>query len=244
MRILQVLLIATALVTGCDKKPMSTVPRVIKPDTSTTTNPGDKPDANTKLTYLALGDSYTIGQSVEASQNFPNQLAAKLNTMGYKVEAPMIIARTGWTTDELISAIKNSYVTKKFDIVTLLIGVNNQYRGYPVDNYRTEFAELLNTALSYANGKKTRVFVVSIPDYGVTPYAQGSDKAKIAREIDEYNNIAKQTSTAVTFIDITPESRDAANDPALIASDGLHPSAKMYTEWVKLIAPAVDKNLK
>lgn len=198
------------------------------------------------LSYLALGDSYTIGEAVEADKNFPHQLVPSLKNYGITLKEPKIIARTGWTTDELISAIKQQAPAGKFDIVTLLIGVNNQYRGYYIDTYRTEFKALLNTAISYANNNKAHVFVLSIPDYGVTPYAQNSDEEKIAREIDAYNVINKQEAekSGVKYIDITPISRKAANDAELIANDGLHPSAKMYGEWVGLLAPAIVNGLK
>ncbi|RVU01928.1 SGNH/GDSL hydrolase family protein [Mucilaginibacter limnophilus] len=236
MRLLLILLIAA--VSGCDKKQTRDT---IKPVTLPVTPA--KPDTTVKLTYLALGDSYTIGESVVYDQNFPNQLTKRLNIAGYKVSQPHIIARTGWTTNELIDAIEREKVTEKFDFVTLLIGVNNQYRGYDINVYRKEFVELLNTAISFANGKKDHVFVVSIPDYGVTPFGMSRDPQKIAQEIDAYNAINKEESVkaGVNYVDITPISRQAATQPDLVAADGLHPSAKMYTAWVNLLEPAVEK---
>ncbi|MEO6149482.1 MAG: SGNH/GDSL hydrolase family protein [Mucilaginibacter sp.] len=197
-------------------------------------------------TYLALGDSYTIGESVPPAGNFPNQLVLRLNERGYKVSSPEIIARTGWTTNELIDAVKARKLAHNFDFVTLLIGVNNQYRGYNINTYRTEFVALLDTALKYAGGDTAHVFVVSIPDYSVTPFAAGSDRARIAREIDQYNAIAKEETEkeGISYTDITPISRKATTDPDLIASDGLHPSAKMYGEWVELLVPKVSAQLK
>ncbi|WP_295767871.1 SGNH/GDSL hydrolase family protein [uncultured Mucilaginibacter sp.] len=195
------------------------------------------------LSYLALGDSYTIGEAVPAEASFPYQLSAGLTKQQIKTAAPTIIARTGWTTDELIAAIKQRSITQTFDIVTLLIGVNNQYRGYNINTYRAEFVQLLNTAIAYAGGNKRRVFVVSIPDWGVTPFAQGRDRTQIAREIDQYNAINKEEAlkAGVSYTDITPGSRNAATDAALVATDGLHPSGKMYSEWVAKLLPGFVK---
>jgi lysophospholipase L1-like esterase len=198
-----------------------------------------------ELSYLALGDSYTIGEAVPAIQSFPHQLASALNKQDYAVSKPIIIARTGWTTDELIQEINVSGVSKKFDIVTLLIGVNNQYRHYDVNTYRSEFVQLLNTALSYANGNKKRVFVISIPDWGVTPFANGQDRNQIAKEINLYNAINKEESIrlGVSYTDITPLSRRAIDDLSLIADDGLHPSGSMYALWVQELVNKVAENI-
>jgi len=206
------------------------------------------PNQGKHINYLALGDSYTIGESVEPALNFPNQLRDYLNKNGLVVNPPKIIARTGWTTSELISAIENSGVINKFNFVTLLIGVNNQYRGESEETYRKEFKQLLKIAIDYADGDKSHVFVVSIPDWGVTPFARRSsrDQGKISTEIDAFNAIGKQEAAAlgVPFIDITPGSRLAASDDMLIASDGLHPSAKMYKEWVQALVPVMLRVLK
>ena len=200
-------------------------------------------NSNTPLTYLALGDSYTIGEAVEQELSFPYQLVSELKNHNIHVANPKIIAKTGWTTDELQSAIKVENVTQKFDIVTLLIGVNNQYRGNSPVSYRREFKELLQTAISYANGNKKHVFVVSIPDWGMTPFGKssGKDIAKISAEIDAFNAIAKEETLAmnVSYTDITPGSRNAAADLSLVATDGLHPSGKMYASWALEVAKEV-----
>ena len=188
-----------------------------------------------KYTYLALGDSYTIGEMVGDTERFPIQLTSKLNSDSIDIAEPLIIAKTGWTTDELLAAIKEKNVKDTFSIVTLLIGVNNQYRGRDSENYRTELKQLLDIAVKYAGGKRENVFVLSIPDWGVTPFAEGKDRGKIAAEIDEYNRVMKEEceKLSVKYYDISEISR--TNDPALIASDGLHPSGKMYKLWVDKI---------
>lgn len=194
--------------------------------------------------YLALGDSYTIGQSVPIQSNFPNQLVKSLNQSGIAVSTPRIIATTGWTTTDLKNAITQAQPSKDYDLVTLLIGVNNQYQNKPIQLYNTEFKELLNDAVLFAKGDSKKVIVVSIPDYSVTPFAQNSDTARIAREIDNYNAIAKNITENlnIKFIDITPISRSTVDKPLLVAGDGLHPSAFQYSLWVKEILP-VAKNI-
>jgi undecaprenyl-diphosphatase len=182
--------------------------------------------------YLALGDSYTIGESVAAEERFPNQLA---RAMG--IPEPQIIAKTGWTTDELNAAIDADNPQGPFDLVTLLIGVNNQYRGRDAEQYRHEFAALLGRAIGFAGGDAKKVIVVSIPDWGVTPFAAGRDRAKIAAEIDHFNAINREEASraGARYVDITPISR--RNDPTLVTSvDGLHPSGKQYAEWASAIA--------
>ena len=192
------------------------------------------------LKYLALGDSYTIGESVSKDQSFPYQLAAKLNLAGINMSLPEIIAATGWTTDDLIKAISENNPQKKYDLVTLLIGVNNQYKGYSSDIYREEFKELLNTATIYAGRNKTHVFVISIPDWSVTPFAKKSDRdlQQVSDRIDLFNAINKEETLreGIQYVDITPGSRKADSDPSLIAEDGLHPSGKVYGEWVELLS--------
>lgn len=199
-----------------------------------------------KLTYLALGDSYTIGEAVEQSESFPYQLVEILNAQNFQFENPKIIAKTGWTTDELRHAIQQEQVVETFDLVTLLIGVNNQYRGYAQETYRKEFAELLELAIGFAGGGKNKVYVISIPDWGVTEFAKqsGRDLQTISNEIDAFNTINRQEAEAkqVTYVDITPISRQAIKKQTLIASDGLHPSGKMYGEWAKLLAERIDRN--
>ncbi len=197
-----------------------------------------------KLNYLALGDSYTIGESVAEDERFPVQLVKRLKADSIDIGDPVIIAKTGWTTDELSAAIKEKNVKDTFDIVTLLIGVNNQYRGRSAEEYRGELKKLIETALNYAGGKKEHVFIISIPDWGVTPFAEGRERRKIAEEIDEYNKVKKDEadSYGIRFYDITEISR--SNDPALIAADGLHPSAKMYKMWVDKIYNDIKETLK
>ena len=197
---------------------------------------------NKKYTMLCLGDSYTIGESVSEDQRFPGQCVKLLEKEGVHFEKPHIIARTGWTTDELMHAIDEAKVTGTFDCVTLLIGVNNEYRQYDISIYRREFKELLQTALKYANGNPDHVFVVSIPDWGSTPFGANDGKGRspeqIGKEIDEYNAIAKEEAarSKVHYTDINPISKKAKQDSGLIANDNLHPSGKMYGEWAELIA--------
>lgn len=197
------------------------------------------------LSYLALGDSYTIGESVSEEDRWPVQLANSLRDRGYSVRYPKIIAKTGWTTDELLDAVQKADLAANYDLVTLLIGVNNQYRGYEVSTFRKEFKILLEKAISFADGKKDHVFVVSIPDYGVTPFGQQKNPRKIARELKRYNSITADIAKkrGVSFINITPISKRAKNDSTLVAEDGLHPSGKMYQKWVSKILPNVISNL-
>ena len=198
------------------------------------------------LNYLALGDSYTIGEDVPQIDSYPYQLTDLLNAHSLKVKPPGIIATTGWTTDELISAIAKSGITdKKFDFVTLLIGVNDQYRRLSQDNYREKFAQVLNMAINFAKGDTSRIFVLSIPDWGVTPFASGQNDV-IGPQIDQFNAINKAISlkARVNYLNITDISRQAATDLTLIAADGLHPSGKMYAEWVKLLEPMVQAQIK
>ncbi|MGM0551545.1 MAG: SGNH/GDSL hydrolase family protein [Bacteroidota bacterium] len=196
-------------------------------------------------TYLALGDSYTIGESVLEKERFPVQLVDSLEKYGLKVPEPQIIATTGWTTDELDAGIEEAVLTPSYDLVTLLIGVNNQYRGRSVDNYREEFVSLLQQAIEYAGGNPDHVIVLSIPDWGVTPFAEGRDRVQIAIEIDQYNQVNKEESTkaGTGYVDVTPVSREAASDSTLVAEDGLHPSGEMYARWVELLIPEVQKRL-
>lgn len=186
--------------------------------------------SETPRRYLALGDSYTIGESVDVSERFPVQLARTLN-----IGEPQIIAKTGWTTDELNAAIDEADPQGPFDLVTLLIGVNNQYRGRSADEYRTQFTALLQRAIGFAGGDATRVVVVSIPDWGVTPFAEGRDRAKIARELDQFNAINREEASraGARWVDITAISR--RDDATLVAADKLHPSGVQYREWVRAI---------
>lgn len=198
--------------------------------------------SNQAIRYLALGDSYTIGESVPENERWSNQLAELLRASpqldGRDVEVT-IIARTGWTTAELWQGIEMRAIQPPYDMVSLLIGVNNQYRGYDINEYREQFRFLLEKAIEYAGDKPANVFVLSIPDWGVTPFATGRDAAKIAQEIDSFNAVNREEAEklGVAYVDVTPVSREAANDPSLIAGDGLHPSGRMYAEWAKLTLP-------
>ncbi len=188
------------------------------------------------LRFLALGDSYTIGEAVQPAERWPVQLAALLRERGTDATDPEIIAQTGWTTDELAAAIAERSPRGPYDLVSLLIGVNNQYRGRPLDEFRAQFRSLLDKAVELAGGETSRVLVLSIPDWGVTPFAEGRDRARIATEIDACNAAAREETEAAgaVFIDITPISREAAAVPGLLAEDGLHPSGEMYRRWATL----------
>jgi lysophospholipase L1-like esterase len=235
---LQIALIFLTAISGCAKK--ATMP-------ATTDNKTTTIKMNTdSLSYLALGDSYTIGEAVPQSQSFPFQLSNALTSASIPVVHPTIIATTGWTTDNLINAIANSAINgKKYDLVTLLIGVNDQFQGLSQNNYQVKFVQMLHTAINFANGDTSRVFVLSIPDYGVTPFAGGNDSV-IGPQIDQFNAINKAESlkAGINYLDITDISRQAATDPSLIAPDGLHPSAKMYGLWVQRLQPLVAARLK
>ncbi|RPD51675.1 SGNH/GDSL hydrolase family protein [Paracnuella aquatica] len=192
----------------------------------------------TPMTYLALGDSYTIGEAVHLSEAFPSQLVQLLRQQGWAVAAPEIVATTGWTTDELMAAIQAHHLLPRYDLVTLLIGVNNQYRGWPLANYKTDFAELLQQAIQFAGGNKDAVVVLSIPDWGATPFAKDRNREQIAQEIDLFNNAANEICDhqKIVFVDITVGSRAALNDSTLVAADGLHPSGREYKKWAEAVA--------
>lgn len=196
--------------------------------------------------YLALGDSYTIGEAVEQHESFPYQLVEDLNKEKNRFNSPpQVIAKTGWTTDELSDALDQSELQIPYDLITLLIGVNNQYRGRDAENFRQEFKSLLNRAIYIANDHKYKIFVLSIPDWSVTPFGIDSERdvKQIAQEIDLFNEIIKTECAIenISFTDITPISRNAATDSTLNASDGLHPSGTMYAQWVELLAPTIRK---
>jgi lysophospholipase L1-like esterase len=199
------------------------------------------------LRYLALGDSYTIGEGVAADGRWPMQLARGLRADGIGLDDPQIIATTGWTTDELQAAIDDASPAPGFDLVTLLIGVNNQYRGLPLDDYLQQFQALLARAIALAAGRPQRVIALSIPDWGVTPFAAGSgrDLKRIADEIDAFNRDARIACGRrdVAFIDITPVSRQRGAEPSMLVDDGLHPSAAMYALWTALAHPAARNAL-
>ena len=203
----------------------------------------DKPT----YTYLALGDSYTIGESVCAVCNYPKQLTDSLNAVLKEKTSVEIIAKTGWTTTDLLTAIAAETPSKDYDLVTLLIGVNNQYQGKPFSLYEEEFPELLNRAIDFAKGNTNRVIVLSIPDYAFTPFGQSSGKAeKITSELKKYNAFAEKISNekGVRFINITPITQNGLKDSALVASDGLHPSKKAYRKFVEMLFPNAKSILK
>jgi lysophospholipase L1-like esterase len=199
------------------------------------------------IPYLALGDSYTIGEGAAAADRWPVQLAALARTQGLGLAEPTIIARTGWTTAELQAAIAASGNRRTdYGLVSLLIGVNNQYRGQRVALYRTEFRQLLATAVAYAGGKAGHVVVLSIPDWGQTPFAQGRDQAQIAREIDQFNATAQQECQAagIAFVPITDLTRGAAGDASQFTTDGLHYTGAQMRQWAGRALPVVQGLLK
>ncbi len=199
------------------------------------------------VSYLALGDSYTIGEAVAEPERWPVQLAAGLRARGIALADPAIIATTGWTTDELWAAMDAAEPIAEHGFVSLLIGVNNQYRGRPVDDYAPEFARLLARAIALAGGRADRVLVLSIPDWGVTPFGQasGRDTARIAAELDAYNAAAAAECArrGVAFVDITGVSRRLGGQPGRVAADGLHPSGQAYADWTTLALPAAQRLL-
>lgn len=197
-------------------------------------------------TYLALGDSYTIGEAVILNKSFPYQVVEILRNKEFNFNAPEIIAKTGWTTDELQNAIAHSVLLPKYDFVTLLIGVNNQYRGRDTLEYKEQFEELLKKAIELSNEKKEHVIVVSIPDYSVTPYARSMDTEKISKDVEVFNGINKALSIQykVQYVDITNNFKEAGHNTSLIATDGLHPSEKEYAKWAEKIAEVISSQIK
>jgi lysophospholipase L1-like esterase len=194
--------------------------------------------------YLALGDSYTIGEGVQPEERWPAQLVRLLRERAVPVQDPRIIARTGWTTQELAAAIARENPAGPFDLVSLLIGVNDQYRGGSVEAYRTAFRCVFATALALAGGLAERVIVVSVPDWGVTPFAaaEHSEPERVAREIDAFNaaNRAEAAARGAQYVDVTQASREAVGDASLLVADGLHPSGRLYAAWARL---ALDASL-
>lgn len=194
-------------------------------------------NAQQPMRFLALGDSYTIGEAVKEEERWPVQLAARLRQKGYHLQPPEIIATTGWRTDQLKQAIEKGTQHREYHMVSLLIGVNNQYQGRTAESYQPEFEELLRMAIALAGGKKERVFVLSIPDYGFTPFGRERQQA-ISKAIDAYNAVNRQVTQnlGVRYYDITGLTRKGLEDAELVATDGLHPSGKMYAWWADLIA--------
>ena len=187
--------------------------------------------------YLALGDSYTIGEQIDYSQNFPSQLVQALNARHADYFLDKLVAVTGWTTSELAAALAKEKPSAIYDLVTLLIGVNNQYRGLTLSEYEWQFYALLCQAILFAKGEPGKVYVLSIPDWGLTPFNKDRDKNIITSEIDAYNKIVKETSLSMGchFVDITGSTRLHAEDPDYLAPDGLHYAAKEYSVWVEKI---------
>ncbi|TQI70086.1 lysophospholipase L1-like esterase [Gramella sp. Hel_I_59] len=199
---------------------------------------------NPKYTYLALGDSYTIGESVRETERWPVQLTEQLRNRNYEMAAPMIIAKTGWTTSDLLRGMdQNLEVQRDFDLVSILIGVNNQYQGKLITEYEEELRQIFRRAINHSKTLEKGVFAVSIPDYGYTPFGS-SNQEKISAEIDRFNQVFKRVADefGVVFYNITPISRDS-NNPELVASDGLHPSALQYQLWVEQYISQVAEKL-
>jgi lysophospholipase L1-like esterase len=196
-------------------------------------------ERSSPIRFLALGDSYTVGEGISDRHSWPVLLGRQLRARGLAVDEPLIIAQTGWTTGELQAAIEREQPGGPFELVSLLVGVNNQYRGLAIQDYRLDFRELLELAIGYAGGEADRVLVLSIPDWGVTPFARGRDRARIAGEIDAFNTVNREETVAIgaRYIDVTPISRQASAGDAWLAPDGLHPSAEMYSAWVELVLP-------
>lgn len=198
-------------------------------------------------TFLALGDSYTIGQSVTPEERWPERLVALLAARGLVVAPPRVIARTGWTTADLDRALAADRPVGPFDLVSLMIGVNDQFQGRSVESYDRRFAALLAQAVTLAGGEPRRVLVLSIPDYGVTPFARrvGLDARQVAAEVDRFNAAARVAAqhAGAHWVDVTPASRGAATDGELLARDGLHPSAKLHAHWAELVLPAAIEAL-
>jgi len=205
-----------------------------------------------KYTYLALGDSYTIGESVSILENFPSQTVQLLRKSGYDFLAPEILAMTGWTTKDLLETIQKTKLLSSYDYITLLIGVNNQFQEIDINEYKKDFEALLKKAISLAGDKTRHVFVLSIPDWGATPFAEDrlsngktKDRRKISAEIDEYNMINQLLSRQykVHYIDITPGTREAARDESLLTNDKLHPSGKEYARWATPVFALISNAL-
>ncbi len=234
MRFLYLLVLALNTMQSCDQKKDAAAQQPYIP-----------PVTAPAKTYLALGDSYTIGQSVAEADRFPSQLTAWLKQNGINLVQTDIIATTGWTTTDLQNAINFQNPVNR-DIVTLLIGVNDQYQTHDTTGYRLRFTKLLTNAIELAKGKKENVFVLSIPDYSVTPFAQSSDTARIRLEIDWFNAINKSVTASFncTYLDITPSTREALSDRSLIANDGLHPSGLEYKKWADRLGPLMLPVLK
>lgn len=197
------------------------------------------------FSYLALGDSYTIGESVPLHEGFPYQVVQLLRKKGIHFHAPEVVAKTGWTSFELADHILHTQLNEQYDFVSLLIGVNNQYRGLPVADFKDEFEYLLKKAIHFAGNRPERVIVLSIPDWGITPFASGKDSKAIGEAIDTFNTVCEEATKKLggTFIDITTQTRLAQNDTSLLASDQLHYSAKSHAVWAEKVAAIIQKTI-
>lgn len=195
------------------------------------------------FSYLALGDSYTIGESVPLHEGFPYQVVQLLRKKGIHFHAPEVVAKTGWTSFELADHILHTTLNEQYDFVSLLIGVNNQYRGLPVADFKEEFQYLLKKAIHLADNKPERVIVLSIPDWGVTPFASGKDTDSISQAIDDFNKVCEEATKQLGghYINITTQTRLAKNDTTLLASDQLHYSAKSHAAWAERVAGVVER---
>jgi lysophospholipase L1-like esterase len=195
--------------------------------------------------FLALGDSYTIGEGVPEADRWPNHLCTMLRAQNISIADPIIVAQTAWTSDELSDAISQAKLSAPFDLVSLLVGVNDQYRARPVAGFTSEFKVLLVRAKHFAANRAERIVVLSIPDWGATPFAEGRDRSLIAREIETYNASARDLAekAGANWIDVTLISRGMRADPTLIAADGLHPSGEMYRRWAELVLPVAIREL-
>lgn len=209
-------------------------------------NSSEKDDQESvqKLSYLALGDSYTIGESVEPELRWPVQLVDSLREQGVQVDYPVIIAQTGWTTQDLLTAMDQKLQEERFDLVSVLIGVNNQYQGKSIEEYEADLHKVFEQAIAHSKTGNSGVFVVSIPDYGATPFG-ASRSEEIGEEIEKFNLVFERVATEfqLEFYDITPISKDALEDESLVASDELHPSGKMYSQWVEEFIDEVIKKI-
>lgn len=199
----------------------------------------------THYSYLALGDSYTIGEQVPFAENFPNQTVQILRKAGFAFCSAEIIAKTGWTTDELSNGIEGTSFLPVYDMVSLLIGVNNQYRGRSVTEFKVEFEHLLQKAIQFAGNKPYHVFVLSIPDWGVTPFAEGKDRKLVAQEIDTFNYVCEKSAKQfrANYIEITASQRQDGNQAPYLATDGLHPSGLEYAKWATKLTAAILNEL-
>lgn len=242
-----VTIILSAFLLSCSSSeepaPITTTPPVVNPPTT------PNPPIASSINYLALGDSYTIGQSVCATCRFPEQLKTSLNAMYSSTISLKIIATTGWTTSNLLSAINTQNLEPNYDLVTLLIGVNNQYQHRSFSVYEKEFPELVTKAIMLAKGDRKNVVVISIPDYAYTPYGKalaGDQTSTISAEIDQYNSFAEKycINNQIAFVSITDITRQGLNSPNLVASDGLHPSEAAYKMFVDKMMPEIKKALQ